>query len=216
MNKLLKNWANISVYLGALAALIAVLGNWGLREKTILLSLTFIMLHFYEEFVFPGGFAWCGLKVEMGITDTDATKWPLNRPTCLFGNWWCAVLVYILPLFLPHVKFLTLAVVLFAFIEVIMHGIGFNIGLRTLYNPGLLTALFGLLPVSLNYLILTWDLHLYSLGQLALALVWIVFNYWIAFRSPIYKKLGSLGDEYAFSQDEVWRAKKYIDRFNGN
>lgn len=213
MKKLLKYWAHISVYIGAAFALVATMGEWDLRMTTLLISTTFIFLHFYEEFVFPGGFAWCGLKVEMGITDTDATKWPLNRPTCIFGNWWCALLVYILPMFLPDVKFLTLSVMLFAFIEVLMHGIGFNIGLRCLYNPGLITALFGLLPVSLNYLLRTWNMRLYGWEDIIFALAWIVLNYWIAFRSPIYKKLGKLGDKYAFSQEEVWQAKRYIDRF---
>lgn len=213
MQKLLKNWANISVYLGAAAALIALLGDWDFREKTLLISLTFIMLHFYEEFVFPGGFAWCGLKVEMNITSTDAREWPLNRLNSMLGNWWCAAMIYILPLFCPNIKAFTLSAIVFAFIEVLMHLFGFNIGLKDWYNPGLLTSLFGLLPVSLNYLVRTRDLGLYDWKQLLIALLWIVFNYWLAFRSPIYKKLGSLGDAYAFSDEEVWRAKRYIERF---
>lgn len=214
MEKLLKKWAHISVYIGAMAALLAVLGDWDLREKTLLISLCFIMLHFYEEFVFPGGFVWCGLKVEMNIIDTDARNWPLNHPNTMFGNWWCAVMIYVLPIFLPNAKFLTLAAIIFAFVEVLMHAIVFNIALKDWYNPGVLTSVFGLLPAAINYLVLTWGQVLYDWKQLLLAIVWIIFNYWLAFRSPIYKKLGSLGDKYAFSPEEVWQAKRYIDRFS--
>lgn len=214
MNYLLKHWPHISVYIGAIAALFAALGNFDLREKTILMALCFIMLHFFEEFVFPGGFAWCGQKVELHITDTNPRNWPLNRLNTMFGNWWFALSVYVLALLLPHNRALTLAVVLFAFAEVIMHLLVFNFCLRDWYNPGLFTSIFGLLPVSMNYLIQVWDTHLYTSLDLILALLWIVLNYWIAFRSPIYRKMSKLSHKYAFSDEEVWRAKRYIDRFN--
>lgn len=212
MNKILKNWYHISVYIGAIFALIAVLGEWDFRMKTLLIATTFIFLHFYEEFAFPGGFPWCGLYAEMHITDTDARNWPLNLPNTMFGNWWFAIAVYMLPMAFPNIPFLTLAVVLFAFLEVFMHLAFFNIRLKDWYNPGLFTAIFGLLPISIHYLVTVWSAHLYSGKDILLALIWIVFHYWIAFRSPIYKKLGSLGENYAFSEEEVWRAKRYIQK----
>lgn len=210
MNKFIKNWYYVSVYIAAAFALILALGNWDLRQKMLLGSTFFIFLHFFEEFAFPGGFPYVGVKVELGIKDMDTSKWPLNQVNALFGNFCFAVLVYILPLFLSNVRFLTLAAAIFAFAEVLMHLVVFNIALKKWYNPGLLTAVFGLLPISLFYFSQVWSQHLYSGKDLILALVWIVFNYWLTFRSPIYKDLGKMSDRYGFTEEEVNRGKRYM------
>lgn len=208
--KFFDTWYCVSVYIAAAFVLALVLGNWDIREKMLLGSSFFIFLHFFEEFGFPGGFPYVGMKVELRITDMDPRHWPLNQANAMFGNFCFAVLVYLLPLFLPDVRFLTLAAAIFAFAEVLMHLVVFNIALKTWYNPGLLTAVFGLLPISLWYFSQVWEQHLYSWGDVGLAIVWIGFNYWLAFRSPIYKKLGKLSDRYAFTEAEVSRGKRYI------
>jgi len=203
-------WYCISVYIAAAFALALALGDWDVREKMLLGSSFFIFLHFFEEFGFPGGFPYVGMEVELRINDTDARHWPLNQANAMFGNFCFAVLVYLLPLFLTNVRFLTLAAAIFAFAEVLMHLVVFNIALKTWYNPGLLTAVFGLLPISLLYFSRILGQHLYSWGDAVLALAWILFNYWLAFRSPIYKKLGKLSDRYGFTEAEVSRAKRYM------
>lgn len=208
--KFFDTWYCVSVYIAATFVLALVLGNWDIREKMLLGSSFFIFLHFFEEFGFPGGFPYVGMKVELRITGMDPRHWPLNQANAMFGNFCFAVLVYLLPLFLPDVRFLTLAAAIFAFAEVLMHLVVFNIALKTWYNPGLLTAVFGLLPISLWYFSQVWEQHLYSWGDVGLAIVWIGFNYWLAFRSPIYKKLGKLSDRYGFTDAEVSRGKRYI------
>ncbi|MGN1183288.1 MAG: HXXEE domain-containing protein [Faecalibacillus sp.] len=129
----------------------------------------------------------------------------------MIGNWLFALLVYILPLFID-IKFLTFAAAIFAFAEVLMHVFVFNIALRKFYNPGIITALFGLLPISLWYLSSIWKYHLYSGIDVAFALIWIILIYWLGFRSPLYKKLGTMSDRYAFTKQEVARGQKYINR----
>ena len=52
-------------------------------------------------------------------------------------------------------------------------------------NPGLFTSIFGLLPVSVFYLSKTFGMHIYT---------------------------GTMPD-YEFTTEEVYRAKKYIDKF---
>lgn len=202
----------VSVYIAAAFVLALALGDWDVREKMLLGSSFFIFLHFFEEFGFPGGFPYVGMKVELRITDMDARHWPLNQVNAMFGNFCFAVLVYLLPLFLPDIRFLTLAAAVFAFVEVLMHLVVFNIALKTWYNPGLLTAVFGLLPISLWYFSQVWSQHLYGWGDAGYAMVWIVFNYWLSFRSPIYKKLGELSGRYAFTEAEVNRAEWYMKR----
>jgi len=212
MSKYIKNWYYIAVYVAGIFALIVAIGDWNLREKTLLAGLIFIFLHFYEEFGYPGGFPWIGMKIELNIKDNNPKNWPLNQVSSMFGNVWFAVFVYLLPLFLPDVRFLTLAAVIFAFPEVLGHGIIFNIKLKTWYNPGLFSSIFGLLPVSIVYL--SSALHLYTWIDLVLALIWIVLNYWVAFLSPIFKRLGAMSDKYAFTEEEVNRAEKYMKKHN--
>lgn len=208
-NWILKNWYLISVYIASFIALILALGDWNFTQKMLLGSMIFIQLHFFEEFEFPGGFPWVGMKVEMKIVEDDPQKWPLNNASAFWGNQWFAVTVYLLPLFLPQVHFLTLAVMIFAFTELLGHLIIFNIALKTWYNPGTFTAVFGLVPLSVVYLFKTLGTGLYSWLDLVIAIVWIGFNYWVAFRSPIYQTLGKKS-EYAFSTEEVNRASKYM------
>lgn len=214
MKKCIKNWYYIAVFVAGIFALILALGDWNLREKTLYAGLIFIFFHFFEEFGFPGGFPWIGMKIELKITDNNPKSWPLNQVSSMFGNVWFAIFVYLFPLFCFNVRFLTLAAVIFAFAELLMHLVYFNIELRTWYNPGLFTTVFGLLPVSVVYLNHALNQQLYTWLDLALAFIWIILNYWVAFRSPIYKHLGKMSDQYAFTEDEVNRAEKYMKKHN--
>ncbi|MGM9537987.1 MAG: HXXEE domain-containing protein [Candidatus Onthomonas sp.] len=206
----LYNWYNVSVAIAGLLAVVLAIGDWDVRQRMLLGSSVVIFLHFFEEFAFPGGFAPMGIRVELRITDPDAHQWPLNQLNSMVGNWLFAVLVYLLPLFLPNVKFLTLAAAVFCFAEVLMHAVVFNIATKRWYNPGLATAVCGLLPISVWYFSNIWGQHLYSGVDIALALVWILFNYWLGFRGPLYKKLGAMSDRYAFTPEEVAKGAKYL------
>ncbi|MEE8715442.1 MAG: HXXEE domain-containing protein [Coriobacteriales bacterium] len=212
MRWLTENWYKVSVFCAGACAVALALGDWDLRSRTILAATAVLFLHFFEEFGFPGGFPWVGLHVEMHIEGTDARQWPLNRLNAMFGNWWYAAVVYLLALVLPGVRFLTLAVALFAFLEVLMHVVVFNAALRTWYNPGLVTAAFGLMPISIAYLVRIAGAGLYTWVDVVLAFVWIVFNYWVAFRSPIYAWMGRKSDRYAFSDEEVMLARRYMGK----
>ena len=146
----------------------------------------------------------------MGITDTDASTWSLNRLNSMFGNWWYAVVVYLGVLVLPGVRFMTLAAVLFAFLEVLGHLVVFNVALRRWYNPGLVTAVFGLMPISIAYLAQAGGLSPYTWVEVVLALAWLVLNYWIAFRSPLYRWMGEKSDRYGFSPEEVMKSGRHM------
>lgn len=150
----------------------------------------------------------------MKVIDSNPQNWPLNLVSSFFGNMWFAVLVYLLPLFLPNIRFLTLAAVIFAFIEAIGHLCVFNIAMKVWYNPGLITAVFGLTPVSVYYL--NKSAGQYHWSDFILAFVWILFNYWISFRSPIYNRLGNMSHRYAFNDDEVFGVGRYMEKNKNN
>ncbi|MGI6230238.1 MAG: HXXEE domain-containing protein [Tractidigestivibacter sp.] len=201
--KFVYSWYKISAYVAGAIAIVLAMGVWNLQQRMVLASMAVLFLHFFEEFGCPGGFPRMGLYVEMKITDRDARHWSLNQLNALFGNWWFAIVVFGSALALPDVRFLTLTVALFAFLEVAMHLMGFPLGIKRLYNPGLGTAVFGLLPVSLWYLAQTVPTGAYTGWDVLLALAWIVFNYWLVFRSPLYTWMGSKSGTWAFTEEEV-------------
>jgi hypothetical protein len=210
---IIKNWYKLAVYIASLFAVALAVGEWNFTQMILLGAMIFIQLHFFEEFGFPGGFPWVGMKVEMRMVENDPKKWPLNNASAFWGNQWFAGAVYLSAFLLPQLRFLTLAVIMFAFLELLGHLFIFNIALKDWYNPGLFTALFGLAPLSIMYLTKVDIAATYSWLDAGIAFAWIVFNYWLAFRSPIYKALGRKA-EYAFSVEEVDRASRYIKKQN--
>lgn len=212
MRKLVRHWYEMEVYIAGFYVLLLAMGQWDLLQKILLLGLAFIHLHFFEEFGFPGGFAWGGIKVEMKQVNEDVRLWPLNQLSALWGNEWFAVIVYLLPLFFPQVHWLDLAAIVFAYLEFLMHVVIFNLGLHSWYNPGSLTAVLGLTLTS------TWGLwqlrtqNLFNWVDLVIALVWIFSNYWIAFRSPLFNHFNNK-KEFTFSRQDVLKADKYMKKF---
>jgi hypothetical protein len=208
MNYYLKNWYKISVLIAGLIFVIALIAPLDFRAKMVLGAMAMIHLHFYEEMGYTGGFPFMGEYLELHITNTDPKSWDLNLATTAWGNEYFAVAVYLLALLLPQYRWLTLAVMLFAFLEFAMHTFFFPIKMKFWYNPGLLTAFFGLTPISICYFIGNHQYY-FNWVDYVLAIVWIVFNYWMAFKSPIYKKLGQL-KQYSFGQDSVQQSLKWL------
>ena len=119
MKKFVNHWHIISIFLAVATALLAVFGSWNFTQKIILALIVCLFLHFYEEFGFPGGFPYMGVKVLLGRDELDPKKWGANNLNSIFGNWGFLILVYLLPLFLPGVRFLTVAAIIFLFWNVL-------------------------------------------------------------------------------------------------
>ena len=66
MKKIVNNWYYISVYLAGVVMVLAVLLPVGMVSKLILASIALLYLHFFEEFGWPGGFPYLGVKVLLG------------------------------------------------------------------------------------------------------------------------------------------------------
>ena len=190
MKKFINHWHIVSVVLAAITALLAVIGPWDFTQRTILALIVCLFLHFYEEFGFPGGFPYIGVKVLMGSNETDPEKWGANNLNSIFGNWGFLVLVYLLPLLLPRVRFLSAAAIIFSFLELFMHLLLFNIKLKKIYNPGFITAVFGMTPITIYYFIKIAGQNLYQWYHYVIAFIWCMAVFFFCFRSPLYWHLG--------------------------
>lgn len=115
MKKIVNNWHWISVYLAGATALIAILVPMDEVTKLLLAANSMLFLHFFEEFGWPGGFPWMGVKVLLGSDEMDPAKWDCNNLSSMFGNWGFLFMVYVLPIIFPGVRFFTLAAMMFLF-----------------------------------------------------------------------------------------------------
>ena len=192
MRQIVNSWHNVSLGLAVLTGLLAVFAAEDTVQRIFLASIAILFLHFFEEFGFPGGFPWMGMRVLMGSKEPDSTKWNCNNLSSMFGNWGFLVLVYVLPLILSDVHFLLLAAMIFSLLKLVMHLILFNVKQRTLYNPGLVTGVFMLAPLSIYYFANVFDSNLFVWSDFILAPLWCVVVFWFSFRSPLYWHLGAL------------------------
>lgn len=197
------HWTERSVYIAGIVALLAILLPLTMTQKLLLASIMFLFLHFFEEFSWPGGFAYMGVKVLLGKDEPDQTKWNCNNLSSMYGNWGFLLLIYVLPLCLPNVKVLLLAAMLFNFMELLMHLIAFNVRLKRWYNPGLVTAVCGLTPISIYYFSCVFDASLFAWYHYVLAVVWFIFVFWLCFRSPWYWWLGKK-EGYQFTEQAAF------------
>lgn len=191
MRRIINNWYNVSLGLAVVTAVFAFAAD-DIVQKLLLASIALLFLHFFEEFGFPGGFPQMGVKVLLNSKEHDLTKWNCNNLNSMFGNWGFLILVYVLPLILHNVRFLLLAAMIFSLMELIMHLILFNMKQRTLYNPGLVTGVFGLAPIAIYYFANVYDGGLFVWSDYIAAVAWCVGVFWFAFRSPLYWHLGGL------------------------
>ena len=191
MKKFVNNRQNISVLFALVAGIAAFVAD-DIITKLLLASTAVVFLHFFEEFGFPGGFPWMGMRVLMGSREKDSTKWNCNNLNSMFGNRSFLVLIYLLPLILPDVRFLLLAAMIFSLLELLAHLIVFNVKQKSLYNPGLITGAFILAPISIYYFANVFDKNFYVWHDYFAAMAWCVVVFWFSFRSPLYWWLGRL------------------------
>ncbi len=164
-------YAWLSVWLYVMAAIGIVLGwkvyknrkTWDKLNMLCTLAVIVLILHVIEEWVFPGG-----LHYSYNISHGSylLSRYPMNRLTDMITNFGAVVVGCIILKFFKFRKPAAIAIMIFSFFEVFIHvAIGITdmqifapYGANTLYSPGLVTSLFGFLPVGallVNELVLT-------------------------------------------------------------
>ena len=144
-----------------------------------------------------------GMKVLMGSDEMDSTKWNCNNLSSMFGNWGFLFLLYFLPLMLPDIRFLMLSAMMFLFAEVFMHLLLFNLKLRNFYNPGFITAIFGMSPIGIYYFANVFDSSFYLRYDYVIAVGWFIAVFMFYFRSKLYWGLGKK-DDYALTDQSAY------------
>ena len=156
---LLQAW--LSVWLYVMTAIGIALGIivWKNRNKwdaiNILCTLAVIVLvlHVLEEWVFPGGLHY---SYNLSHGSSVLSRYPMNRLTDMITNFGGVLLGCIVLRVWGFRKPAGIAIMVFCAFEAVIHiGIGISslrtfgpYGMNTLYSPGLVTSLFGFLPIA--------------------------------------------------------------------
>jgi hypothetical protein len=154
MNTLRNHWYQIGLGLAIVFSLSLILLHNDLSNFRILLgvSLISLFLHQFEEYQLPGGFPRMINNALFNSKQPD--RYPLNSNTALIINTSVGWMLYVLAfLFAEHAIWLTIACITVSAGNVIAHVFLFNIKGRTMYNPGMATALVLLLPISIYFFI---------------------------------------------------------------
>lgn len=160
MKTMMNVWLSVWLYVMAgIAVSLAVLvgknrKTWTKLQCLCTLAVIVLVLHVLEEWVFPGGLHY-SYNIDHGSSVLSC--YPMNRLTDMITNFGGVLLGCIVLKGWGFRKPAGIAVMLFSAFEVVIHVVIGVTSLRTfseygmdlLYSPGLVTALFGFLPVAL-------------------------------------------------------------------
>ncbi len=161
METIMQGWLSVWLYVMAAMGMILGVRIWKNRKKwdkiNILCALAIIVLilHVIEEWVLPGGLHY---SYNIAHGSTLLSRYPMNRLTDMITNFGAVVLGCIVLKVWGFRKSSAIAVMLFCGFELVIHiSIGIQdmtifaaYGMNTLYSPGLITSLFGFLPVGVG------------------------------------------------------------------
>ncbi|MDO4154073.1 MAG: HXXEE domain-containing protein [Clostridia bacterium] len=128
--------------------------TWDFINIICTLAIVVLVLHVIEEWVLPGGLHY---SYNIDHNSTILSRYPMNRLTDMITNFGGVLLGCIVLKFWGFRKPAGIAVMLFSVFEVVIHiVIGIHsmhtfgaYGQNVLYSPGLITSLFGFLPICI-------------------------------------------------------------------
>lgn len=161
MENIIQGWLSIWLYVMAgiaVALFIKVYKNRQTWDKTNILctlAVIVLVLHVIEEWVLPGGLHY---SYNIAHNSTLLSRYPMNRLTDMITNFGGVVLGCIVLKFWGFRKPAGIAVMLFSAFETVIHiTIGIQdlgkfapYGMNVVYSPGLVTSLFGFLPICVG------------------------------------------------------------------
>lgn len=210
MKFLLRHWYNISLVIGILCLIGAVVfwNDLSLLQGLALLNFAVINFHFFEEFGFPGGFPKFANTIFAPKNSTRPERYPLNQLSALVINWLTGIVMYLLPIFFPDAIWLGLGAVIFGGVmQLLVHGIYNNIVLKRFYNAGLASVVLGHLPIAIVYIYYITVHHLASGWDWFFGILFIFFWYIVIIRIAIPKLFEDPNSPYAFDEVEMNRFK---------
>jgi len=163
MNFLRLHWFDLGLVLAVVATIFLLLLRPTGLSLLLWLSLVTLFLHQFEEYRFPGYFP--GMMNSVMFSSQQPDRYPLNAQTAFVVNVIMGWLSYFLAaVFSEQAVWLGIATILLSVGNFIAHTFLFNIKGKTVYNPGMLTAILLFLPASVAFF--AWMIQHHSASPL--------------------------------------------------
>ena len=167
MNFMRLHWFDVGIVFALITGSFVLLNKLNPVSLLLWLSLISLFLHQFEEYRYPGYFP--GMMNTVMFSSKQPDRYPLNTNTSFVVNVFIGWLSYLLAaVFAEKALWLGIATILVSVGNFIAHTFLFNIKGKTLYNPGMLTAIIFFVPISAYFG------YLLNQGNLATSLDWIV------------------------------------------
>ena len=150
MNFLRLHWFDLGLALAAIVGVCVLITHPTGLALLLWLSLITLCLHQCEEYRYPGYFP--GMLNSVMFSSRQPDRYPLNTQISFIVNVIVGWLFFFLAaIFNEKAVWLGIAAILVCVGNFIAHTFAFNIKGRTIYNPGMLTAIVFFLPLSVYF-----------------------------------------------------------------
>lgn len=167
MNFLRLHWFDLGFVLAFVVGVFLLVSHSTGFTLLLWLSLITLFLHQFEEYRYPGYFP--GMMNSVMFSSRHPDRYPLNTQTSLIVNVIVGWLFYFLAaVFNERAVWLGIATIIVSVGNFIAHTFLFNIRGKTVYNPGMLTAIVFFLPLSIY--IFSWIIQ----NSAASTLDWVI------------------------------------------
>lgn len=171
------HWFDIGLVLASLTGGMILLTKLSSLSLALWISLISLFLHQFEEYRYPGYFP--GMMNTVMFSSKHPDRYPLNTNTALIVNVFIGWVAYLLAaMFGEKTLWLAIATILVSVGNFFAHTFLFNIKGKTLYNPGMFTAIFFFVPISAYFVYTLIQSDLATSTDLAVGiLLGIALNY---------------------------------------
>jgi hypothetical protein len=177
MNFMRHHWFDVGLAAAVPLGIFLVLHRMDWLALLLWVNLISLLLHQFEEYRFPGYFP--GMMNTVMFSSDRPDRYPLNTNTALIVNLSVGWLSYLLAALLgERALWLAIATVLVSAGNFVAHTFLFNIKGKTLYNPGMVTAIVLFGPIAVLFFVFIIRYSLVSpAGWITGILLGIVLNY---------------------------------------
>ena len=199
------NWFYVGTALFVVLAIAFPFVNDLFSQVEIILYASFmsLLLHQFEEYIFPAGGPVIINKV-VWKEEENYRRYQGNTQSIMIVNV-SAWVLYLVAFFNPQLIWLGLGTMFFNLFQFVGHGIQMNKALKTWYNPGLASVLFLFIPIGIYYMLFVTE------NQLATTWDWIfgVITFILAFVVTTVLPVQLLKDKNSPYEIPEWQVEKF-------
>lgn len=203
MSILRRHWYDLGAVVAICIVLLFLWRDMPTIERVLLLNFITMLVHQYEEYGWPGGFPPLVNLVVWPRNKPD--RYPLNQNGAMVINLIWSYVFYLAPVFFPTVIWLALGPMLVGLLQVIAHGILTNVKLKAPYNPGMITALLGFLPLGIYYIYLVQTQGLATASDWVLGIAYMAGFLYFGVLKLNFTWLSAPDSPYPFAPEEMRR-----------